>query len=97
MSIESKGAKYDNGKVRMGLVLPALIEGIGRARTYGIEKYGDSESWRDISEDRIRDALMRHIVLWLRNPKGRDTESGLLHLDHIAFNVGVLLEHAEEE
>lgn len=40
--------KADKGKPRLGLVSPYLIEAVGTIRTYGTEKYGDSENCRDV-------------------------------------------------
>ncbi len=88
----SQEAKHDEGKPRLSLVPPALIEAVGRVRTYGTEKYGDSENWRKVDPWRYKDALMRHLCAYLRNPQGKDPESGLPHLEHIACNVAFLLE-----
>lgn len=38
--------KYDDGKPRLDLVPPELIEAVGAVRTYGVSKYGDSDSWK---------------------------------------------------
>lgn len=85
-------AKADAGKPRLSLVPPAIIEAVGRVRTYGTEKYGDPDNWRKVEPERYRDALMRHICAWLRNPHSIDPESGLPHLEHIACNAAFLLE-----
>ena len=85
-------AKSDAGKPRLSLVPPSIIEAVGRVRTYGTEKYGDPENWRQVEPQRYRDALMRHICAYLREPDGVDPESGLKHLEHIACNVAFLLE-----
>lgn len=55
-------AKADAGKPRLSLVSPYLIEAVGMVRTYGTEKYGDSENWREVDPERYKDALMRHWV-----------------------------------
>lgn len=85
-------AKADAGKPRLSLVPPAIIEAVGRVRTYGTEKYGDPDNWRKVEPERYRDALMRHTCAWLRNPDGIDEESGLQHLEHMACNIAFLLE-----
>lgn len=85
-------AKADAGKPRLALVPPAIIEAVGRVRTYGTEKYGDPENWRKVEPERYRDALMRHLCAYLRDHHSRDAESGLLHLEHVACNVAFLLE-----
>ena len=90
-------AKADAGKPRLSLVSPYLIEAVGTVRTYGTEKYGDSENWREVDPERYKDALMRHWVEYLKNPESRDAESGLLHIDHVACNVNFLVEVAHEQ
>ena len=94
----SQTAKADTGKPRLSLVSPYLIEAVGTVRTYGTEKYGDSENWREVEPERYKDALMRHWVEYLKNPESRYAESGLLHIDHVACNVNFLVEvaHAED-
>lgn len=89
--------KYDNGKPRLDLVPPAIIEGVGEVRTYGIKKYGDSESWKTVEPERYRAAMVRHLCAYLRNPYGVDEESGINHLKHLACNVAFLLEMEREE
>ncbi|SDY29575.1 dATP/dGTP diphosphohydrolase domain-containing protein [Eubacterium barkeri] len=94
----SQTAKSDTGKPRLSLVSPYLIEAVGTVRTYGTEKYGSPDNWREVEPDRYRDALMRHWCEYLKDPMSRDAESGLLHIDHVACNVNFLVEvaHAED-
>ena len=84
--------KHDEGKPRLALVPPGIIEAVGVVRTYGTNKYGDPDGWRKVEPERYRDALMRHIVEWLRDPTSVDNESGLPHLWHIACNIAFLIE-----
>lgn len=86
------GLKFDNGKPRLDLVPPEIIEAIGAVRTYGVQKYGKEYSYRQVEPKRYRAALMRHICAWLKNPMGLDEESGLPHLWHMACNVAFLIE-----
>lgn len=85
-------AKSDAGKPRLALVSPYLIEAVGTVRTYGTEKYGDPDNWRHVDPARYRDALMRHLCAYLKDPDGVDSESGLPHLWHLACNVNFLIE-----
>lgn len=91
MCDRSTTAKADEGKPRLGLVPPAIIEAVGAVRTYGTQKYGDPENWRQVDPSRYRDAMMRHICAYLREPGGVDSESGLPHLAHVACNIAFLL------
>ena len=84
------GLKHDGGKLRLDLVPAELIEAVGAIMTHGAEKYGEG-NWKKVEPKRYRAALMRHICKWLRNPFGKDEESGLPHLWHIACNVAFLL------
>ena len=82
--------KTDQGKPRLDLVPPELIEAVGHIMTYGIHKY-KQDSWRTVEPQRYRSALMRHLMEYLKNNKGKDSESGYYHLWHVACNVAFLL------
>ena len=90
------GLKHDGGKPRLDLVPPELIEAVGAVMTHGAEKYGEG-SYRNVEPKRYRAALMRHICKWLKNPYGKDEDSGLPHLWHIACNVAFLIELDKED
>ncbi len=86
------GAKDDAGKPRLSLVPSEVIRCIAAVREYGVQKYGSAENWRTVEKERYRDALYRHLLDYLDDPAGTDTESGLPHLWHIACNVAFLCE-----
>ncbi len=93
-----QNAKHDEGKPRLSLVSPRLIEAVGAIRTYGTEKYNnDPDGWKCVSKERYKDALMRHLVKFLKDEKAVDVESGYLDLWHIACNVAFLIEMEGEE
>lgn len=85
------GLKHDGGKPRLALVPPEIIEAVGIVMTHGAEKYG-KDSYKRVDPERYRDALMRHTCAWMRDPQGRDEDSGLPHLYHMACNIAFLLE-----
>ena len=85
-------AKADTGKPRPTLVPVSLIRAVTAAREYGTAKYHDPENWRTVEPQRYRDALYRHWLAYLENPRGVDAESGLPHLWHVACNVAFLIE-----
>lgn len=89
--IVTDGLKHDGGKPRLDLVPPEVIEAVGAVMTFGAKKYGEN-SYRNVEPKRYRAALMRHICKWLKEPYGKDEDSGLPHLWHIACNVAFLLE-----
>jgi len=91
----------DNQEIKAdaGKLLPTLLfEGMPRALmlvvavlSYGAQKYA-AHSWKDVTENRYRDAKLRH---WLDELAGlgmTDDESGLLHLAHEACNTLFILQ-----
>lgn len=84
--------KADAGKPRLTLVPRRILKYIALIREYGLNKYGDSESWKTVELDRYRNAAFRHFIAYLDNPKGLDLESGLPHLHHLACNIAFLCE-----
>lgn len=88
--------KDDQEKVRLDLVEPDFIEGIGEVLTFGAKKY-TANSWQDVedAENRYYAAALRHLMAY-RKGETADEESGLSHLKHVACNLMFLL-HFEEE
>ena len=84
--------KADKGKLRLSLVPRGIIRAIARIRMYGVEKYKDPDNWKRVEIERYRDAAFRHFLAYLDNPKGKDKESGLYHLWHLACNIAFLIE-----
>ena len=86
-------AKADAGKPRLTLVPRQIIYDIAAVREYAVNtKYKDPDNWKRVEVERYRDALYRHLMLYLDDPHGVDEESGLPHLSHIATNVAFLCE-----
>ena len=86
--------KADFGKIKPTLVPTQIIRDIAEVREYGLLKYPETgkEGWKEIDIERIRDAMCRHLLAYLDNPRGLDEESGLSHLAHLATNVAFLCE-----
>ena len=92
---DSQKPKRDAGKARLTLVPTRIIWDVAAVRQYGVEvKYPETgmDGWRDIGSDRIKDAAMRHFLRYLSDPAGKDEESGLPHLWHLATNIAFLCE-----
>ena len=87
---QGQEAKADAGKPRLTLVPPEIIWAIAEVREYGCKKYGDPENWRKVDVQRYRDAAFRHFMFYLAAFHGKDPESGLPHLFHLACNVAFL-------
>lgn len=94
------GMKDDGTKSRWSLLLEGMPRGLMAVvgiLEYGAKKYAP-HNWKKVEngEDRYKEALLRHTV----NPEGvlgRDPESGLLHVAHIACNALFLLEMVLEK
>ena len=82
----------DAGKLELRLVPTQIIRDIAEVRMYGNAKYGDSESWRKVEPERYVDALLRHILAFVDDPRGADAESGIAHYKHAACNLAFLCE-----
>lgn len=94
---DNQTAKADAGKPQITLVPRKIIWDIAKIRMYGNQKYGDPNNWKQVSQERYRDALMRHLLLYLDDPKSVDDESGLPHLWHAACNMAFLCEMEDWE
>lgn len=90
--MNDQSIKRDAGKLELTQVPRQIIREIAKIRQFGNAKYGDSESWRRVEPQRYRDAMFRHLLAYLDDPKGVDEESGLPHLSHLACNVSFLCE-----
>ena len=80
--------KNDSGKIKLSLIEPAFIEGIGRVLTKGAEVYGEN-NWKTLpsgQKARYKDALLRHLYKYLDGEK-IDQDSSENHLLHIACNA----------
>lgn len=84
------GSKLDNGKIRAALVIggfaSALTE-VAKVGTFGADKYTDN-GWTSVPDalNRYDDAKVRHM---LQEASGDlyDSDSGLLHAAHEAWNA----------
>lgn len=91
-AVPDQTAKRDAGKLRLTLVPREILRCIAKVREYGVKKYTDPENWRRVEVERYQDAAFRHLLAYLDDPQGVDTESGLPHLWHLATNVDFLCE-----
>ncbi len=86
------GAKLDAGKNRLGLVLGGFslaLQEVGKVGTYGAQKYSDN-GWMSVpnGQERYMDALFRHLLA----SEECDSDTGLLHAAHAAWNALAVLE-----
>lgn len=90
MKFKLDPVKRDAGKPRLDLVPLECLEPIARVREFALSKYGADgvEAWREISDDRLFAALLRHCVSYQN--KERDLESGLPAIYHVLCNAAFL-------
>lgn len=75
------GIKHDQDKVRLDLLSPIWLNGVGKVLTFGARKY-TAHNWRKgIERSRLIGAALRHTIAYLGG-EDRDPETGLLHLYH---------------
>lgn len=87
--MNKEGIKYDKGKPRVAEMVkdfgPSILE-VAKVWAFGADKY-EKSNWKlvDNAEDRYTNALLRHLIAEEDNPI--DSESGLLHATHVAWNA----------
>lgn len=91
-AMNKQEAKSDAGKPRLSLVPIQIIYDIARVREYGDKKYGSTDNWKTVEKQRYVDAMFRHLLAFVKDPDGRDEESGLPHLWHLECNAAFLSE-----
>jgi len=89
------GAKLDAGKNRLGLVLCGFshaLEQVGLIGTFGAAKYSPG-GWAHVpdGEARYTDAMLRHLMAEAGG-QTYDSDSGLHHAAHLAWNALARLE-----
>lgn len=89
------GAKLDQGKNRLGLVLfgfSRALQAVGRVGTYGAQKYSDN-GWMQVPDGKARytDAMLRHLMSEAQGEE-IDPETGLMHAAQTAWNALIRLE-----
>jgi hypothetical protein len=87
---ETKGRKYDKGKLQYNLFPMELLREAVKVYTYGAEKY-EANNWQGVEPERYYAAMHRHLIAHFVDGEKFDPESGLLHLAHAYWNLGTLL------
>ena len=86
------------GKPKLSQVPPQIIFDIAEVREYGNKKYpdGGKDNWKKVDIDDYKDALLRHTMKYLQDPKSKDEESGIEHYKHMACNIAFICEMEKE-
>lgn len=91
--------KADGQKPRLDLVPLEGLVPMAKVREFAVGKYGPKgiEAWREISDERLLAALLRHLVAFQMNPEAVDEESGLPAIYHVEANAMFLAIKAYEK
>ena len=85
-SDRDQSKKFDGGKLRMELIPTSAYIGLGRVLTHGAKKYGPN-TWQSVEYERYVGALIRHLIAFIDDPGGIDSDSGLKHSEHLLANA----------
>lgn len=90
--------KDTKGKPKLSLVPSQILFDIAEVREYGKKKYssGGKDNWKRVDINDYKDALLRHTLKYLQDPKGKDSESGIEHYKHMACNIAFICEMENE-
>jgi hypothetical protein len=96
-SQHDSGAKLDCGKIRAGLVVGSFgkaLMRVSKVGTDGARKYSD-RGYLEVEDGvgRYTDALYRHLLAI--ETEELDLDSGLPHIDHVAWNALAVIELTE--
>lgn len=94
--MDNQEIKADANKPKISLVPLQILKDVARVREFALKKYKSANSWKNVEIERYRDAMLRHMIAYIENPKGVDEESGLPHLSHLACNIAFLCEMEKE-
>ena len=93
----NQSAKADSGKPILSYVPKEIIYEIEKVRSFGVKKYKEPDNWKKVELERYHEALLRHTLAIWDDVGAKDSESGLLHLSHMATNIAFILELMKEK
>jgi len=83
---DNGGARHNEGKSRVDLIPPDVLLALGRVYEYGSRKYADRNWERGMPWSTCYGCLIRHLLKWWAGEEF-DIESGLPHIDMVAWNA----------
>lgn len=90
MGEENRGDRHNAGKLRYDLISPLALRNIAEVYTHGCQKY-DARNWeKGLPFMEVFASLQRHAWAWAAG-ENLDTESGLPHMAHVAWNAMAIL------
>ena len=87
---EAGGNKFDSEKIRLDLIPPEAIFGLGEVLTFGAIKYGDRNWEKGIAWSRVFGATLRHLWIWFAR-NDLDPEVRVSHLKCAQANIAFLV------
>ena len=94
--MEEKATRYNEGKPRLGLIPPQIVEGLGHVLAFGAQKYDDNNWKKGLSDENCMSSCLRHLMKFQRG-EIYDSESGIHHLAHAACNLAFILYFHEQQ
>lgn len=85
-----EGIKHDEGKLRIDLIPPEVIEALAITFAHGAKKYGECNWEKGMGVSRLWAAAQRHLWAWWRG-ENKDGESGLNPLFHALASIAMLV------
>lgn len=82
----AEGLRYDEGKPPMDLLPPDALISLAQVYAFGAKKYAPHSWAKGMRWGRVFGSLMRHLLAFWSG-EDFDEESGLPHVDHIAWNA----------
>lgn len=83
---ESKGLRYNEGKVEWSLVHFKSLEPMVRVLEFGAKKYAPENWKKGLDKKKILESMQRHLAA-LMDGEDVDSESGISHMGHIQCNA----------
>lgn len=84
------GLRKDEGKQRTDLLPTDSLLELGKLYEMGSKKYADRNWERGMPWSKVYGPLTRHLFKWWCG-EDRDSESGLSHMTHVAWNAIALM------
>lgn len=80
------GTKFDGGKSRLDLILPAFLWEMGLILGHGGTVHGDY-NWQEVEPHRFKSAGLRHAMQGVEDKDLYDAETSRSHWAHVAVNA----------
>lgn len=90
MPPKNDALRYDDGKVRLELIPPEWLWGLGLVLTKGAEKYAPRNWEKGMDHGRVVGSLLRHLTQYQAGER-YDKETGCHHLAMAAWNCLALM------